>query len=183
MSKIKFTSNTAGTATFNVVSPATNTNRTIIVPDADGTILTTSSTVIQPRGIPLFSVYQSSAQTVGSNASTKINLQTKEVDTNNWFDTTLSRYTPQIAGWYQFIGSVWISSSLTQIIPAIYRNGAVVKQGNYVNASAGGLNVTGLVYMNGTTDYAELWVSIVTGQNLTASPNATYFQGHLVRAD
>jgi len=183
MSKIKFTSNTAGTATFNVISPATNTNRNITLPDADGTILTTSSSVIQPRGIPLFSAYQSSTQTVGSNASTKINLQTKEVDTNNWFDTTLSRYTPQIAGWYQFIGSVWVATSITQIIPAIYRNGAVVKQGNYVATSAAGLNITGLVYMNGTTDYAELWAYIVTGQNLVASSNATYFQGHLVRAD
>lgn len=40
MSKIKFTSNTAGTATFNVVSPATNTNRVHTLPDNDGTILT-----------------------------------------------------------------------------------------------------------------------------------------------
>lgn len=42
MSKIKFTSNTVGTGTFNVVSPGTSTDRTIFLPDSDGTVFTTN---------------------------------------------------------------------------------------------------------------------------------------------
>lgn len=42
MSKIKFTSNTVGTGVFNVVSPGTNTDRTIFLPDSDGTVFTTN---------------------------------------------------------------------------------------------------------------------------------------------
>lgn len=183
MSQITFTSNPTGTGIVTVQSPPTNTNRTVTLPDATGTLLATTSPLIQPRGIPLFSAYPSVAQAIPSSVSTKVNLQIEEVDTHNWFDTALSRFTPQIAGWYNFNGSVWIASSLTQIIPTLIKNGATAKNGSYMGASAGGLGVNGLVYMNGTTDYAELWVQIVTAQNLVPGATATYFQGYLVRAD
>jgi hypothetical protein len=38
MSKIGLSSNTSGTATFTIASPATNTNRTLTLPDAAGTL-------------------------------------------------------------------------------------------------------------------------------------------------
>jgi hypothetical protein len=38
MSKIKFSPNANGTGIFNIVSPDTNTNRTITLPDADGEV-------------------------------------------------------------------------------------------------------------------------------------------------
>lgn len=183
MSNLTVKGNVSGTGIVTLESPNTNTNRTITLPDVTGTLLANTSAVIQPRGIPLFSAYQSTAQAIPSNVSTKVNLQTEEVDTAGWFDTTLSRYTPQAAGWYQFIGSVWITTSLTQIIPYIVKSGVTAKSGSYVGTSAGGLGVTGLIYMNGTTDYVELWVQVVTAQNLVASSTSTYFQGYLVRAD
>ena len=39
MSNITLASNASGTATFTLASPATNTNRTITLPDADGTAI------------------------------------------------------------------------------------------------------------------------------------------------
>ena len=42
MSSIKFESNASGTGIFTLASPATNTNRTLTLPDATGTIITTA---------------------------------------------------------------------------------------------------------------------------------------------
>jgi hypothetical protein len=45
MSKIAFTPNASGTGTFSIASPGTNTDRTLTLPDATGTVLTDQSTV------------------------------------------------------------------------------------------------------------------------------------------
>jgi hypothetical protein len=42
MSQIKLSSNASGTGVFTLESPATNTNRTLTLPDATGTIITTA---------------------------------------------------------------------------------------------------------------------------------------------
>lgn len=46
MSKIALSSNTTGTATFTIASPATNTNRTLTIPDATTTLVGTDATQI-----------------------------------------------------------------------------------------------------------------------------------------
>lgn len=43
MSQITMLANTTGTGVFTIQSPGTNTNRTITLPDATGTVLTTDS--------------------------------------------------------------------------------------------------------------------------------------------
>ena len=45
MSKIALESNAAGTGTFSIASPATNTNRTLTLPDETGTVLTSVSAI------------------------------------------------------------------------------------------------------------------------------------------
>jgi microcystin-dependent protein len=42
MSKIAFTPNASGTGTFSIASPGTNTDRTLTLPDATGTVATTA---------------------------------------------------------------------------------------------------------------------------------------------
>ena len=45
MSKIALTPNAAGTGVFTIASPATNTNRTLTLPDEAGTVLTSASSL------------------------------------------------------------------------------------------------------------------------------------------
>ena len=45
MSKIALTPNASGTGVFTIASPATNTNRTLTLPDEAGTVLTTASSL------------------------------------------------------------------------------------------------------------------------------------------
>jgi hypothetical protein len=49
MSKIAFESNVSGTGTFTIASPATNTNRTLTLPDVTGTVLSTADLASQAQ--------------------------------------------------------------------------------------------------------------------------------------
>ena len=57
MSQIKLSSNASGTGIFTIESPATNTNRTLTLPDNTGTILTGSSSITRSQ-LPAGSVLQ-----------------------------------------------------------------------------------------------------------------------------
>lgn len=130
---------------------------------------------------PAFSAVQSSAQTLASSTLTRIQFQTEEFDTANCFDNTTNfRFTPNVAGYYQINAGVSVSGSTTGVLATIYKNGTRFKDGVYPVNSNNAV-VSALVYLNGTTDYVEIFGLFVTGQNTNASASATYFQGHMVR--
>lgn len=130
---------------------------------------------------PIFSAYQSAAQTVGV-GTTKLQFQTKEFDTLVAFDATTNyRYTPTREGYYQFNGSAQLNVSGVVYLQ-LFKNGVAARTGNATGVS--GTNpvstISTIVYMNGTTDYVELDIVSDTGGTLTASAATTYFQGCLV---
>ena len=183
MSQIAIKGATTGTGVFTLESPATNTDRTLILPDEAGTVLTSASPVVYPKGGPAFSAYQSSAQTLSSATFTKIQLQAEEFDTENCFDNTTNyRFTPTVAGYYMISGAFAISAFVTQIQLAIYKNGGIFKEGCNLTG-AGNTSMSALIYLNGTTDYVELYAWISGAQATASGYQYTYFQGVLVRAD
>lgn len=127
---------------------------------------------------PCFSAYPSGVQTL-TVTTQKVSLQSEYWDTANAFDTTTNyRFTPQVAGYYHISGSVRIASAY-YCLAQIYKNGA----GCLVGAGAASAvlsTVDGLVYLNGTTDYVELFVYVGVGVNTVAA--GTRLQGVLVRA-
>ena len=156
---------------------ATTSNGLVVTPDNSGNI------VLQYNGAsaPAFSAYQSaSSQSVSSGTWTKITFDVEEFDTNNNFAS--SRFTPTVAGYYQINSSIAVVSSFTSIIPAIYKTGSQYKVGNRGNSTTQlNANVSSLVYLNGSTDYVEIYVYIGTGQGLNNSIDQTYFNGCLLR--
>ena len=129
---------------------------------------------------PAFSAYQSSAQTLSSATFTKLLFQTEEWDTNNNFAS--STFTPTVAGYYQVSGGLAVSSVLTSIRVAIYKNGTVYKYINFdYSSSASTAYGSALVYLNGSSDYIELYGRVAAGQALDAILHATYFQAAMVR--
>jgi hypothetical protein len=132
---------------------------------------------------PAFSAYQSTAQNITSSTYTKVNLQTEEFDTNNNFDSTTNyRFTPTVAGYYQVNAEVYPNTSTTFNITAIYKNGNLYKSVQNTAANVGAF-CSCLVYLNGSTDYIELYgyFTGVTPQ-IFASSQYTYFQASMVRA-
>ena len=133
---------------------------------------------------PAFSAYQSSAQTLTSNVTTKIQLQSEEWDTASCFDSTTNyRFTPTVAGYYQASGGVQVATVATIITMFLFKNGSAYKQLMSTNsATVSGGYGSSMVYLNGSTDYIELYVNLNTGQALNAQSYYCYFQAAMVRA-
>lgn len=129
---------------------------------------------------PAFSAYQSTLQSFSSNTNTKILFQTEEYDTNSNFAS--SRFTPTVAGYYQFSASVKVDAN-GWFEMFIYKNGANGKTIFYswpssVQIATGGCQL----YMNGTTDYVEVYIRQANSTNTSPDQVATYFSGALIRS-
>jgi hypothetical protein len=134
---------------------------------------------------PAFSAYQSSSQSVATNTATKVQIQTKEFDTNSCFDATTNyRFTPTVAGYYQISGAVNFASTTSgNSSVSIYKNGSEFKRFSQITSSILGINGSALIYFNGTTDYIELYCYQQSGSSVSTNASAvsTYFQGVMVR--
>jgi hypothetical protein len=181
---VSLVANNATINTPNISSPSiTGTvsgSSTITSPTLTGATITVASTAA-----PAFSAYQSSAQTLSAATLTKINLQTEEFDTASCFDSTTNyRFTPTVAGYYQVNGNLAFltDTSSTNTVAYIYRNGSAFKQGNQPSSTNYAVTVNALVYLNGTTDYIELYGYTNNSRTVNAALNTTYFQASMARS-
>lgn len=140
---------------------------------------------------PAFSAYLSSNQSISSSTWTKIQLANEDFDTASCYDhVTNYRFTPNIAGYYQINGKISTegsSGTITRVMCALWVNGAENKLGGDVwegNVTNTGCQANALLYMNGTTDYVELYayVSAGTTRIIRGVSAATWFNGILVGA-
>lgn len=136
---------------------------------------------------PSFAAWQSTLQSVPNATFTKLEFQTEEWDTATAFDSATNyRFTPLVAGYYQVSGTYQSASAINgQMLVAIYKNGAVWKQGNQVTANSNlACTISALVFLNGSTDYVELFGFQASGVavNSQALQQCTWFQAALVRA-
>jgi hypothetical protein len=148
---------------------------------------TSASSSFALRNGPAFSAWNSTATAIPAGSTVKIGFQTEEFDTNNNFDTTLSRFTPTVAGYYQINALITLSLTSTAVFtPFIYKNGSEFKFGGTATASSINFpraNISTLVYANGTTDYFEIFSghSVGTSINTANSQSQTFFQAAYVR--
>jgi len=171
-------------STGNLVMQAVNSiqlqsgSNTATMPAAAGTVMVSGN-------MPAFSAYQSSAQTITGGSFTKVTCQTKEFDTNSNYDNATNyRFTPTVAGYYQFNAALQVTTSTSTGLICFYKNGAEVKRPTYLSGSSV-VNSTGgsaLIYCNGSTDYIEFYALLGTGQALSTNVFSTWFQGVMVRS-
>jgi hypothetical protein len=169
-----------GSGTMTLAGPSTNSNQTITIPDATGTMMVSGN-------MPAFSVYRSTAQSISNGTWSKVQFPTEEFDTAGYYDNATNyRFLPLIAGYYQISLSISFQSSGNFIVN-IYKNGSEAATGPTVGIS-GILDSTGvvskLIYFNGTTDYVEGYCYQNSGGalNTTSKSNQTWFTGILIRS-
>ena len=187
MSKISITPNPSGTGVFTISSPATNTDRSLTLPDEAGTVLTSASSITQNAG-PAFSAYtDSTTQVVPHVTFHKVLLVNEEFDTAGNFAN--SRFTPTVAGYYQINGNISFPNIAGgDCAVSIFKNGTRFKDGSacpLTSILGGYAQISSFIYLNGSTDYVELYVYQTSGsnRNLNVGSDArNYFNGALVRA-
>ena len=144
---------------------------------------------------PAFSTYPSSSviQTITSGSQQKVLFQNKEFDTDNCFAS--SKFTPTVAGYYQLSATVRISGSMGtgESMLVIWKNGSEYKRGWNQSGTEVGVNflamqVSSLVYANGTTDYFEIYIQQGSGgsRDITVAHgsqggNISWFNGSMIR--
>ena len=132
---------------------------------------------------PAFSAYQSVAQTLTGSFG-KVSFQTEEFDTANCFDSVTNyRFTPNVAGYYQFNGQL-TSTATGYTLGAFYKNGVFSKSWNNSNAGGPTASVCGsaLIFMNGTTDYAEVYAATTAAGIQSVGSANNFFQAFLARS-
>ena len=170
----------SGGGQITIQEPTTASNFTQTLPAATGTVMVSGNQ-------PAFSAWKSNAsgtQSITANVYTKVTFDTEDFDTNNNFAS--SRFTPTVAGYYQINGEIDLGGSGVLII-GLFKNGSEFKRGSGVG---GGMSecfatVSSIVYMNGTTDYLEIFAysSGATGSVYSSSAGQyPWFNGCLVRA-
>jgi hypothetical protein len=154
------------------------------------TSFTCGTSVVTTTGtcaLPYFSAHASTNTTVTSNSSTKIHIDTKDSDSNTWYDAVTNfRYTPLLAGRYSVhIMTTCVGTSVSNCILSIFKNGSNYAQGqlNGNSGSTGG-TVTSIVNMNGSTDFLEAFITIIctgTCQYVgSTAPNQTIFEASYI---
>lgn len=183
-------SNTAGNsgepgvaATWDDVSdtsiPASTTVKGIVELATDAeTISGASATLaVVPAGLlaeqkshPAFSANRNNVNqtAVASGVATKILFTTEVFDNSAAFDTTLSRYTPLMAGIYHvtFASRLNNATNESSFTVFIYKNGTQFRSVTVIQSGAAGTQsacISEHIDMNGTTDYLEFFVVQDTG--------------------
>ena len=123
MSSVVISGNTSGTVTL--FAPDVSGTTVLTLPTANGTVLTSAST--QVNG-PAFSAVPSGSQSITGNVNTKFNYATEQWDTASCYDTSNSRFTPNVAGYYQITGKIRSTGLCNQAV-SIYKNGSILYTG------------------------------------------------------
>jgi hypothetical protein len=186
MSSIVVSGDTSGSVTLS--APAVAGATVLTLPSVSGTVLTTATPGV-PIGGPAFRANAPTTLSITTATFTKVVLNTEDFDTNNCFDSVTNyRFTPTVAGYYQVNASIKFSGSIARALVSIYKNGAqYTRQTDIQGFTSTNLYycVADLIYMNGSTDYLELW-GYAIGTSLTfiapASNELTNMSAFLVRS-
>ena len=191
----------------------TTTNDTLTLPAKTGNIITSadsgtvtgtmlaSATVAQSNlatnvagNGPAVFAYPTSNTTASSSTWTKVALNSVAspgFDTNSNFDTTNNRFKPTVAGYYAISATLSLNSSASSFSStscAVYKNGSIYAYGvgNPNSLSANSypfFPVTAIAYLNGSTDYLEIWFySVGTSVFAQSGSTNTFLSCALVRA-
>lgn len=143
---------------------------------------------------PAFSAAMTATHSVSNATVTAVQFNTDSAtncfDTNSNFDTSTYRFTPTVAGYYQFSARLaTVSSDVGITYIYIIKNGTDANNGlNFAGRnSASGITVStsGILYMNGSTDYVAAYVYQNSGGTATIGSTGfgyANFQGALVRS-
>ena len=135
---------------------------------------TTIITSVQPS----FSARISSDQTISAETFTKIAAATEDWDTDSKYDASTNyRFTPTVAGYYQFNLSMRGASATINII-ALYKNGSIFKRKVTEGHKYSALSI---IAVADTDDYFEAY-AYSSGTSLNDETADNYFQAHYIRS-
>ena len=177
---------------------ATNPTPSVYVQNSLGVGTTTPTSTLHVNGTftcnnPIFSVARSGAFSIASNVNTRVPYNSVDFDTNSGWNNTSYQYKPTVAGYYQFTWGVLINAltagGTQEFFSAIYKNGTTYTWGIDLTPSTVHYSFTSgscILYLNGSTDYVEIYVYQNSGAAANIEPSAgafpMRFTGYMLRS-
>ena len=184
MSSLTILGDTSGSVVLQ--APAVSGATTLTLPATTGTVGLSG---------PTFSVSgnNSTSQSVSANTTAKITFYTTAGseyywDTASCWSSANNRFTPNVAGYYTFATNLgtagWSSGNQFNLI--IRKNGSTNRWTNGFSCSSSNdiyMNGVCTLYMNGSTDYVEVYLFNNGGNTITVRNESerTWFTGFLAR--
>ena len=179
-----------------VIKGSSSGQVTVDVPASAGTNTLTLPASTGKVGISggVFSAFVDTAQTITNNSTTKVTLDGENFDPESEFDSTTNyRYTPSVSGYYQVNFGVRLNPGASinannQLISFIFKNGSsICRSVNRQDNTGATMSASGseIVFLNGSTDYIELYAYQSTGVSCTttdASNGGTYLSAVFIRS-
>ena len=141
---------------------------------------------------PAFHAYMSNTQGASATVFTNVAFNTKLYDTASCFNNTGSTvggipayaFLPNVAGYYQVNAAVYNQAANQINILRLYKNGGyLVELSRLYLASAPTIPGSSLVYLNGTTDFIQIYFYCSGATTIGANDGAlVWFQASLVKA-
>ena len=153
-------------------------SNSLISSDGSGTFTINNSVL---KNTPAFHVRMSANQSISTGVNTKVQFDTEQYDTDNCYDSSTNyRFTPTVSGKY-FV-TLYVRSGgadQTYIRPMVFKNGSSAIRHDHRKAmnTNENLGVSGVVELNGSTDYIEAYINSNSGTTLIASITDCYFTG------
>jgi hypothetical protein len=166
---------TAGGGGITLDAASTATDKTVTIPARTGNVAIDG---------PAFNAYSSGAQSITASTWTKITFDSERFDTNSNFAS--SRFQPTVAGYYLLTSSAYFSANPSIAIMIISINGAGSTGYDVSRISTSGAGTIGgsmMLYLNGSTDYAEIYFYSGNANTLGIASNSNFvaFSGAMVR--
>ena len=137
---------------------------------------------------PAFLAYRNASQSIALNTNVKIQFNTEIFDTNSNYDKdTNYRFLPTVAGYYQINAYLTVSGTFsgagTYTNMYLWKNGGQVAVGGTQpgNNNYSMMNLSTVQYMNGSTDYIEIYMASGVATTLIDSQAWNGFSASLVR--
>jgi hypothetical protein len=184
MTKIAIVPNAAGTGTFTIEAPNSNSNRTLVLPDAAGTVMTDATTLLTSQLPAQLSVSSSAAagsfaldasgrvttpfqpvvsmhRTTSQTASGVIIFDGTRTNTGSHYNTTNGRFTAPVGGKY-YCSIQGVANAGSTVVNFSWRkNGAAF--GGWANVNDANTSVSSAVIIDcNSGDYIEAF--LVAGQ-------------------
>jgi hypothetical protein len=138
-----------------------------------------SSPTVGTTTPPACEVVAGGSQSVNGSQWTKVQFTSRDIDVYSNFNISSTyRWLPTEAGYYHVHAQVEFNSDFDYAEDdcsiAIYKNGSSIK--DYTDVELQTMQISGLVYLNGSTDYIEIYINPAESRTLTNDTRFTSYK-------